>query len=58
MIPKISKNGMTKVATGANAVVLSVNGYNKFIELMVVRLARVSTNKDVVNLTKSKYVAK
>ena len=28
---KISKNGMTKVTTGANAVVLSVNGYNKFI---------------------------
>lgn len=27
---KISKNGMTKVTTGANAVVLSVNGYNKF----------------------------
>lgn len=51
---KISKNGMTKVATGANAVVLSVNGYNKFI-VDGSASARVSTNNDVVNLTKSKY---
>ena len=51
---KISKNGMTKVTTGANAVVLSVNGYNKFI-VDGSASARVSTNNDVVNLTKSKY---
>lgn len=45
---------MTKVTTGANAVVLSVNGYNKFI-VDGSASARVSTNNDVVNLTKSKY---
>ena len=48
---------MTKVTTGANAVVLSVNGYNKFI-VDGNASARVSTNNDVVNLTRQNIVAK
>ena len=51
---KISKNGMTKIATGSNAVVLSVNGYNKFI-VDGSASARVSTDNGIVDLTKSKY---
>lgn len=51
---KISKNGMTKIATGANAVVLSVNGYNKFI-VDGSASARVTTDNGIVDLKKTKY---
>lgn len=51
---KISKTGMKNVVTGGNAVVLSVNGHNKFI-VDGSASARISTNNDVVDLVKAKY---